>query len=327
MPIYSYNTVTCYTNTRNITKRQRQWARWKDEIVPSLIKPYLAILNQMCNLRDPPSSPLPRTCTCITTRKLKVLCVYFDREWSDFSLDTCCNNCLSLDLSQIELLLCACTPAALQLMSQALFPCAPLFPSLAIDINLLDFVKKLFLCMPHNVTDWCETLEDFLGRREYQLNTQVGSMPYLALNSLPECIQPQEGLQKCFTQALQWFSMLQVQMKDLVQTVVNSGRDLDAEHSRSLTSPPSPSSPSPSPSSLPAFSATPEPGVVPSSSDPDSESSNSEDLSESKPLHASLYLRHHCPLCFGKMQLYHPCPEYIALSLARYLYLQCIVPT
>ena len=284
-------------------------------------------MNQTCNLRDPPSPPLPRTCTCITTRKLKVLCVYFDHEWSDFSLDTCRNNCLSLDLFQIELLLCACTSAALQLMSQALFPCAPLFPSLAIDINLLDFVKKLFLCMPHNVTDWCETLEDFLGRREYQLNTQVGSMPYLALNSLPECIQPQEGLQKCFTQALQWFSMLQVQMKDLVQTVVNSGRDLDAEHSRSLTSPPSPSSPSPSPSSLPAFSATPEPGVVPSSSDPDSESSNSEDLSESKPLHASLYLRHHCPLCFGKMQLYHPCPEYIALSLARYLYLQCTVPT
>ena len=113
LPIYLYNIVICYTNIRNITKRQRQWARWKDKIVPSLIKLYLIILNQMCNLWDPPSPPLPCTCTCITTQKLKVLCVYFDYKWSNFILNTCYNNCLSLDLSQIELLLYACTLATL----------------------------------------------------------------------------------------------------------------------------------------------------------------------------------------------------------------------
>ena len=71
---------------------------------------------------------------------------------------------LLLDIIQIELLICGCLSAAIQLMSCGLFPCALLFPSLAVDISLLDFVKKLFLRLSRNNTGWCETLEDFLGR-------------------------------------------------------------------------------------------------------------------------------------------------------------------
>ena len=65
-------------------------------------------------------------------------------------------------------------------MSRALFSCAPLFPSLTIDINVLDFVKRLFLHMPHNLTGWCEALEDFLSRRGYWLDSQVCFRHFLA---------------------------------------------------------------------------------------------------------------------------------------------------
>lgn len=64
-------------------------------------------------------------------------------------------------------------PAALQLLRRGLFPCAPLFPTLAVDLSLLVFVKKLFLRLPPNVTGWCESLEDFWDGRGYRLGTKV----------------------------------------------------------------------------------------------------------------------------------------------------------
>ena len=78
--IYSHNPDIPHANYRNAVKRQRQWTRWKNEIIPSLLKPYLAMLNETCNLRDPPSTPSLCNCTCVTSWKLKVICMYFDRK-------------------------------------------------------------------------------------------------------------------------------------------------------------------------------------------------------------------------------------------------------
>ena len=45
-------------------------------------------------------------------------------------------------LSGIEkIVLCTCKEPALQLLSMGLFPCAPLEPSLAVDLNMLGFVE------------------------------------------------------------------------------------------------------------------------------------------------------------------------------------------
>jgi hypothetical protein len=78
-----------------------------------------------------------------------------------------------VELQVIRISACQCSPAALQLMARGLFPCAPIAPTLAVDIKMLEFVRELFLRMPPNTTSWCETLEAFLGKRSYKLTTRV----------------------------------------------------------------------------------------------------------------------------------------------------------
>ena len=64
-------------------------------------------------------------------------------------------------------------------MLRGLFPCTPLFLSLAVDLKLLEFVSKLFLRLPRNLTGWCELLEDFLRCQGYQLDSQVRLLYFL----------------------------------------------------------------------------------------------------------------------------------------------------
>jgi hypothetical protein len=73
----------------------------------------------------------------------------------------------------VKIVVCACSPAAIQLLSRGLFPCAPTFPSLAVDLNMLEFAKRLFVQCPPNVTGWCDTVDAFLGQRGYKLVTRV----------------------------------------------------------------------------------------------------------------------------------------------------------
>ena len=80
---------------------------------------------------------------------------------------------LYLGLQSIEIRACQCSPAAMQLLSHGLFPCAPIAPTLAVDLKMLDFVRELFVRMPHNTTSWCDTIEAVLGKRGYKLTTRV----------------------------------------------------------------------------------------------------------------------------------------------------------
>jgi len=52
-------------------------------------------------------------------------------------------------------------------MKLGYFPCAPIRPTLAVNINLLQFVSFGFLNMAPNVTGWAKTIEDFLRVRGY----------------------------------------------------------------------------------------------------------------------------------------------------------------
>lgn len=58
-------------------------------------------------------------------------------------------------------------------MMHGLFACAPVAPSLAVDLRILELVMNLFARMTPNSTAWCEALETFLNERGYKLNTQV----------------------------------------------------------------------------------------------------------------------------------------------------------
>ncbi|KAL1754973.1 hypothetical protein FB107DRAFT_214464, partial [Schizophyllum commune] len=95
----------------------------------------------------------------------------------------------ALGVSRIALQTCYCSPAARQLVAVGLFPCAPYKPSLAVDINVLDFARLLFLQISPNVTAWCKATEAFLLARFHKLNYS-------------------DNLRKRFGYALLWFTYL-----------------------------------------------------------------------------------------------------------------------
>ncbi|KAJ3474207.1 hypothetical protein NLI96_g12591 [Meripilus lineatus] len=242
--------------------------------------PFLSILRETASLRDPPQPPSPsHNCSCGNSRLLKVICVYFER------------------LKEIELRVCPCAPAAHQLMQRALFPCAPVFPTLAVDLSLLKFVKSLFLRLPPNMTGWCEALEEFLESRGYRLGTQLSLY--------------QEGLRRRFSNALRWYTVLRAQTEKFVQTKIDDCRPPDQvletrASSSSPTSlpPPPPPSPSPDPRSAPTVPDEPDeaaPAVFdePDEADPAVPDEPDEEILEAQYTRASAYLRMRCPLCFG----------------------------
>lgn len=47
-------------------------------------------------------------------------------------------------------------------MCQGLFPCAPVYPTLAVDLKLLEFARVQFLTLTPNVSGWCEAIVAFL---------------------------------------------------------------------------------------------------------------------------------------------------------------------
>lgn len=64
-------------------KKTRQWSKWANDVIPSLIRPYLALLCATDSLRSPirvvPSNSL---CSCgMTVRQLSVACVSFQRKF------------------------------------------------------------------------------------------------------------------------------------------------------------------------------------------------------------------------------------------------------
>jgi hypothetical protein len=76
-------------------------------------------------------------------------------------------------LDSIVIEACSCSPITHQLLSRALFPCAPTNPSLAVDIPLLQFTRDLFVRASPNVTSFTEALESFLDYQGYDLHRQV----------------------------------------------------------------------------------------------------------------------------------------------------------
>ncbi|KAJ3748154.1 hypothetical protein EV360DRAFT_57113 [Lentinula raphanica] len=135
-PIVSAHQHKCLVQTR----------RWQTEVLPRLIQPYMSLLHQTTNLRHEPKRS-EKVCTCLNVpRNLPIVVVRFSQ------------------LEKIELSICACQTAAVQLVEQGLFPCAPIHPTLAVDIHVLDFVTKLFLRIAPNNTAWVDAISDFLHR-------------------------------------------------------------------------------------------------------------------------------------------------------------------
>ena len=67
---------------RQQRKKERQWAKWANETIPSLLQPYFRILRESDNLRTlnrHSDVPLP-ACSCERRASINVTCVFFERK-------------------------------------------------------------------------------------------------------------------------------------------------------------------------------------------------------------------------------------------------------
>jgi hypothetical protein len=152
-------------------KKARQWRKWVDEVIPSLVRPYLAVLRHTDSFRLPVP---PRTsCTCTSgSRRLNVVCVYFDSMLFVSPHILHLNALTGLDCTNV--VVCHHASAAVQLVQLGLFPCAPVEPSLAVDMAVLQFASQLFMRSSPNVRAFADTIDVILSERQYKLTTRVG---------------------------------------------------------------------------------------------------------------------------------------------------------
>ncbi|KAG2104651.1 uncharacterized protein F5147DRAFT_579822, partial [Suillus discolor] len=173
-------------------KRANQWRRWSEDVILRMIVPYLSYIQETVSLRHA-NMPAIRHRTggeCRTgcrTRSIKVACVFFDA------------------FEEITIIACPCSPAPLQLLHCGFFPCAPVAPSLAVDLRLLEFVHLLFLRQSPNQTAWCDALETFLDGMKYKLRLK-------------------DSLRRRFSNAFHWYQVLTVLAQDHISTLVVGSR-------------------------------------------------------------------------------------------------------
>jgi hypothetical protein len=166
---------------RHLTSSQKkvnQWRRWSEDIIPSLLVPYLSYMQETSMLRyanivrQPHGDAVACRAGC-GTRNIKVVCVLFDSVLFSFFFFSTADLIYITGLSEINIIACPCFPAPLQLLRSGLFPCAPVAPSLAVDLRVLEFVRLLFVRQSPNHTAWCDAVETFLDGMGYKLTSKV----------------------------------------------------------------------------------------------------------------------------------------------------------
>ncbi|KAF8833837.1 hypothetical protein BDN67DRAFT_870251, partial [Paxillus ammoniavirescens] len=156
-------------------KKLNQWNHWSTGVIPSLVPLWRAYLCKTSNLRIPalPKNTQGLECFCDSGgRSLHVTCVLFDHTSLCLCFALLAGADISLGVEQIILRTCMCASAHSQLIAMGFFGCAPITPSLAVDLRLLQFVKTLFVRLTPNTTVWCEVLAVFLQQHGYGLTTQ-----------------------------------------------------------------------------------------------------------------------------------------------------------
>jgi hypothetical protein len=158
--------------SRHARRRAAAANRWDRDVIPALIRPYMEYMRKSERGQahiDPPSTQ----CSCSGRGISKqVTAVHMDRTY------VCCavldQKLITIDvgLDYIELRICSCSPAPVQLVKRGLFPCSPVYPALAVSIEMLEFVSMLFVHLAPNETAWAEALVMFLARRGHVFEAQ-----------------------------------------------------------------------------------------------------------------------------------------------------------
>ncbi|KAG1723154.1 hypothetical protein EDB19DRAFT_1953265 [Suillus lakei] len=175
----------CLTSSQ---KRANQWRRWSQDVIPSLLVPYLSYIQQTSALRytNVPGQTQQDLGVCqagCRTRSITVACVHFNA------------------LKEINIITCPCFPAPLQLLHCGLFPCAPLAPSLAVNLCILEFVRLLFVRQSPNQTAWCDAVETFFDGMGYKLSCK-------------------NNLRRRFGNSFHWYRVLSILACHHISTVI-----------------------------------------------------------------------------------------------------------
>ncbi|KAJ7851452.1 hypothetical protein B0H13DRAFT_1643971 [Mycena leptocephala] len=136
-------------------KRASQWQRWQGKVIPELLPHFARVLQESKSLRKMDARhPTRGPCNC-SAKLHKIAIVRFS------------------SIEDVEIEVCKCWPAAVQLMQIGAFGCAPILPSLAVDLRVLEFTTNLFLQISPNNTTMSITLERVLADMGFQLDHQV----------------------------------------------------------------------------------------------------------------------------------------------------------
>lgn len=83
------------------------------------------------------------------------------------------SNLFVVGFENNEVTICECQPAASNLITHGFFPCAPVRPTMAFSIDLLEFITLQSRNGTPNITSWAESLEEFWKERDYILTSEV----------------------------------------------------------------------------------------------------------------------------------------------------------
>ncbi|KIJ40759.1 hypothetical protein M422DRAFT_780625 [Sphaerobolus stellatus SS14] len=109
-------------------------------------------------------------------------------------------------LENLTLWICTCKSVAEQLMHRGPIGCAPLQPSMAFEMNLLELVSVMMLHIAPNISGWSLSLEWFYKQRGYTLG-------------------PRDYLKCRFNATYQWFNVLKDTNHAQVDKVIWGGKD------------------------------------------------------------------------------------------------------
>lgn len=175
-----------HAELRPSSYKEKQYAVRQDTVIPDLLNPYAELLSTtlgLATLREAKTQQLRcEGCNRGKTPPVHVLCLYFDHGMRMLYSKCSIHIKLTYAIGYEQRVVCTCSvegatedisSVAVQLLNVGLFGCAPQRPSLAIDIDLLDFTRLLFGHIAPNTTGFTRAIEEFLESRQYTVGTEV----------------------------------------------------------------------------------------------------------------------------------------------------------
>ena len=69
----------CWPGRLGQQKKQQQWRKWSEDVIPALLQPYMALLHETQSLQNIKSKWYVDSCAgCVKGCLLDVTCVYFE---------------------------------------------------------------------------------------------------------------------------------------------------------------------------------------------------------------------------------------------------------